>query len=285
MAVAGILVLLVGIPHGATDHVIFNVLKQRHVKQSVPITFLLGYLGIMLVYLLLWWWQPGLSLIIFLVISAYHFGETQLIRSPKAEVGNQYLYLSWGLFLLAALLLFHIDEVATLLVPLVGVPAFFDWLAQHTVTLLAFAGANLVITWSWQAWRAGDFQFLGWQALEIVVLLLLLWRTPVLVGFALFFALWHSRDATLEQLARFRALQPLITLQQWVKMALPYTLMSLVGIATLIGIWQVYQVAISPVTVFFVGVSLLTMPHILLIYRFYQLPSSVTDPNSMAAAQ
>ncbi|MEL6537548.1 MAG: Brp/Blh family beta-carotene 15,15'-dioxygenase [Bacteroidota bacterium] len=283
LVMATILVLALGIPHGATDHVVFNVLRQKEVRTRVPGVFLLGYLGVMLLYFLLWWWQPAGSLLVFLVISAYHFGETQLIRTPQVGVAMHGLYLSWGGLMLAVLLLLHLEEVTQLLLPLVGHPAVFVWLGQHTVTLLALAAGQILLLWAWQAFRTGRVKYLTAQVAELCVLLLLLWRTPVLIGFAIFFAFWHSRDAITEQLDRFRVLRPQIRWWEWVRMALPYTMMSVVGIVGLVAVWWVYRVSISPVTVFFVGVSLLTMPHMILIYRFYQLPTSQFEGEALVS--
>ena len=78
----GLFVLLMlgtGIPHGATDHLIYSILQKEEGKPQNLRMFLGTYLLSMLVYGLAWWLVPGLCLSIFLVISAYHFGQSQVL--------------------------------------------------------------------------------------------------------------------------------------------------------------------------------------------------------------
>ena len=69
---SSILILLLGIPHGAIDHVLF--FKKRKMSQ---LKFYSIYLGLSFLFVILWHILPVTSLILFLLISAFHFGESQ----------------------------------------------------------------------------------------------------------------------------------------------------------------------------------------------------------------
>ncbi len=83
-----------GIPHGAVDHwVAFGADFQWRKLGS----FVLRYISLMAAVALLWFIQPWLGLLLFLLYSAWHFGETDLrdwkAFSPAAAI-------AWGLSLL-----------------------------------------------------------------------------------------------------------------------------------------------------------------------------------------
>ena len=69
---SSIFILLLGIPHGAIDHVLF--FKKRKMSQT---KFYSIYLGLSFLFVILWHILPVISLILFLLISAFHFGESQ----------------------------------------------------------------------------------------------------------------------------------------------------------------------------------------------------------------
>ena len=63
---SSILILLLGIPHGAIDHVLF--FKKRKMSQ---LKFYSIYLGLSFLFVILWHILPVTSLILFLLISAF----------------------------------------------------------------------------------------------------------------------------------------------------------------------------------------------------------------------
>ena len=70
--------LSIGIPHGSIDHIIaFLNPAARRFKNKF--TFYLVYLSLIVLNIFFWVISPFLGLFIFLIISCYHFGETQVI--------------------------------------------------------------------------------------------------------------------------------------------------------------------------------------------------------------
>jgi len=110
-----LLMVLTGIPHGATDHVVHQYVsgegnendntarKEKGYRQYGR--FLLVYLGIIAAYSLLWFWLPKLCLAIFLLMSFYHFGQSQLYYLKLAEKSllKIMLYLSWGALIIGSI--------------------------------------------------------------------------------------------------------------------------------------------------------------------------------------
>jgi Brp/Blh family beta-carotene 15,15'-monooxygenase len=76
MSLFALILLVVGIPHGAIDHLISNpVFEIRSFK-----FFLMKYISLIGLYLIVWYFFPLLALLAFLVMSAYHFGQTHFIH-------------------------------------------------------------------------------------------------------------------------------------------------------------------------------------------------------------
>ena len=82
------LILLTGIPHGSLDHLIQEANDKRQNRVYDFAKFIVKYLLLMAVYGLAWYWFSGISLMVFLIISAWHFGETDLENVPLNHLLN-----------------------------------------------------------------------------------------------------------------------------------------------------------------------------------------------------
>lgn len=101
-----------GIPHGALDHIIAKTTATNK-GQSFSIQQFLGrYILAILLYSASWIFFPGISLIIFLLISAWHFGETDLSNAVDTWPWNLSRLL-WGSLVLMIILLSHFEETSS----------------------------------------------------------------------------------------------------------------------------------------------------------------------------
>ena len=70
---------VIGIPHGALDHLTESLIKS----QKITLKFIIIYIAMMVPIFLLWYWNPTLALIFFVFYSAWHFGQTELNLGNK----------------------------------------------------------------------------------------------------------------------------------------------------------------------------------------------------------
>ena len=104
------LVSLFGIPHGSIDHVLY-VSKMK----SSKLFFYSFYFGLIFLYVLLWLYFPVISFIFFLLLSAYHFGESQFhFVSFNISFLKNIFYFVYGIFVISTLIYFNIPELKTL---------------------------------------------------------------------------------------------------------------------------------------------------------------------------
>lgn len=264
------LIAILGIPHGATDHIIHNVLRRGALSLEVKLPFLLRYLGLMAAYGLLWWFFPALSLLIFLLISAYHFGEAQFEFTGMQRFKNRLLAFAWGSWVLVVILLNHLERTTALLRELVNADVVFSVLGNNRLALISvwsFATVLIVFIHLREIGLQGVLR----QLLEMALLAFIAYWLPLLLAFALFFTFWHSRDALVLQWKRLRSFKPDLQVPGLLKMMLPFTLLSLVGMAMIIagGEWLL-DMEVPYITLFFILISLLTLPHMLLMSEFYR---------------
>lgn len=262
---AFILIILFGIPHGATDHVLHNLIKEGKINKLPKIDFLAYYLGAILAYGFLWYFFPSVSLLIFLVISAFHFGETQLIKAAGKDWQQYLIWCAWGSTALLILFFPHIAEIEALISPWLVSQYIMDWVASNDYYLLLFNFTILLIALFFQGWK-----MLMTQVFELMLLFALSYFSSLLLSFAIFFAFWHSRDATFLQLEKIKSHMKDFRLKSWISLALPYTIVSLIGIATIVLFVTYTKIDFPLVTLFFILVALITLPHVFVMSRFYR---------------
>ena len=96
-----------GIPHGALDHLVEQEAARRRNSTFNIIIFLFKYLALMAFYAVLWYFFPEISFVLFIIISSWHFGETDIDYNNNKKLLGLILKFFYGLCLLTWLLLSH----------------------------------------------------------------------------------------------------------------------------------------------------------------------------------
>jgi Brp/Blh family beta-carotene 15,15'-monooxygenase len=275
LVVAVVLILLIGIPHGATDYLIFKYLSRPWWGSRRLHQFYFKYLLLMLGYGLLWYLLPMWSLMIFLVISAYHFGQSNWnYLSLKRKSESALLYLLWGSFVVFTPILWHYEESSVIIATIIGGPApaiAKSWLEAFCIALFVF---NIWTSIYYFFQQKIQLRELRDELLNLFLLGLLFISTPVLLGFAIYFVGWHSMSSVLDQVRFFNRKNRAYSWRRYFKNAIPLTLAAIAGIG-LMGATQWYMGLPVHIGLLFVFVSIITLPHMLLIDQLYQeLPST-----------
>lgn len=251
LALLGIVIVLLGLPHGALDPWIAESIGIQNTRTQVFL-LVVSYLTIAVLVVCVWYWRPMLSLLLFLAISAWHFSGDwkNHIRQP--------LRFCAGALLLLMPIGFHTEIVRTIFEQLSGESGgnLADALALPTWLLV---GAVVVLS-GWAAWHQ------QWKtALEFLTLLTLAFLTTPLVYFTLYFCLLHSprhllglfSDAPVEQHPRL------------LKMMLAYTLATLLLVGVLWWLWSDLPADTLILRLIFISLAAVTVPHMILIATAY----------------
>jgi Brp/Blh family beta-carotene 15,15'-monooxygenase len=256
LAIAAI--LLIGVPHGGLDGAVAR--RVGWPGGAVPwILFHLIYLLLAASVAALWWLYPLPSLIFFLLISALHFGSSDIrhINAPSARSSWVPLIAHSGLVVIA-IPVFQSTAVEPLFALLVGADNSLWLLKQIDFLLLPWAAcltAYLIYSVYQPRWRTA--------LLNLGLLTCLAYLLPPLVSFALYFCLWHSRShmqRIWQSLAldkrRRSAIETLVySLLAYIAAGLYFALQRETGSAPTAMLVQLT----------FIGLAALTVPHMLLI--------------------
>ena len=96
-----IVLILFGVPHGALDLYIDQHLNKSESNQKL---FLFKYISNIIGYALVWYFFPIAALIIFILITAYHFGEIDWLGKTEntvQKIAYSVIGLLWILLLLS----------------------------------------------------------------------------------------------------------------------------------------------------------------------------------------
>ncbi len=267
---SGLLLLVAGIPHGALDHLVERERASRLGEPFSLATFLVKYIVTMGIYAVAWLLAPVPCLLVFLSVSAWHFGETDLQNAPNTPYWSL-ARLSAGGFVLAFLLLTHPTETTPILARIVQ--------ADH-LTLMVWRGmversgvllrgwATLTVVLTMLAYAQRPIAIDGWRMSRLLGIIGLAFYLPLLPAFTLYFGGWHA-------LSSFHLIQnylPVTTKNAteaawsiW-QQSLPLTGLAfgILGIGAII--WYSISPNFDPLPILFILLSLITLPHIGVMY-------------------
>lgn len=253
--VFGLLLVLVGIPHGGIDHLIHN----PQIGPAGLLRFILRYLLLMLAYGLIWWLLPLAALLAFLGMSAYHFGQSHFIGRPQHAYLDGLLFVCKGSFFLAVILFGNWQQTLEILQPITTVEL-------STTQRLSILGLLLGATLLTQRMK-GDS--LRWEdAVDYLLLSPLLFFSPLLISFIVYFGFWHSLPSMLAEYAYLKTIPAFDSPAKFGKQLLPFSGISLVGIGLLLVLGMEFLESSELYLLFFILVSLISLPHILYMDTF-----------------
>jgi len=260
-----------GLPHGALDHLVDEVIKGGRSRDGRA-RFVRNYLLVVAAMMLTWLVLPWLALLVFLVSSVHHFGHSDL--SPlSAPQGSARRVLQWsrGLFLVGLPLVSHPEAIAPVVERLGGGdPSKWFWLAENSAlwssVLIAQHLAVLTVFAQWiadPAVVAREFVSVGMLSVLFVV-------ADPLIGFAVYFGLWHSVSHLLVLAEIFG--KPRSSAREIALLAAPLTFVSLAGLALLTAAVLAAGRRDLVVPVAFAVISAVTLPHLVLVERLWRSP-------------
>lgn len=267
---------ITGVPHGAIDHVIF--LQNQGVKKNnltLLRSFFTPYLCMISATFVLWFAFPALMFWFFLLVAAYHFGQSQLfyISSPKNSSFKPILYIFWGIFILSSLWIFHWQEQSVI------INSVFNWdlkpkaVIYNLVLWFVIFSGIITILLMFLLYRKGIISLKNFSEECAVLLLLtaLFYFTPPYLGFAIYFGLWHATRVIITEYyflknEKGNSVTPL----SFIKSFLPFSIVSFFGLGLLFWLSQLFKASISPFMLFLIFISALTMPHAFFMERMYK---------------
>ena len=253
------MVISVGILHGAND---LLILSTKDKKNKNLIKNLLIYITIILFCVVIYVFSSFLAIILFVLLSSYHFGEEHLGAKIKVNFLFNFIYfLAYGLFIFSLLFYQSIADVDVIMIELTG-RAFTKFQIEVTLYMsaafLALGSCYLVFAKRNEAKLfLKEFFFLG--------LLFLVFKTSSLIlGFAIYFILWHSIPSIIHQIEFISGSLHKNSILSYVKKAMIYWVLSILGLLIL---YQLLPEIKLLATVVFVILFAVTAPHTWVMHK------------------
>ena len=283
VAVVVLVIALLGIPHGAVDHLVAapptsapptpSERPPRRLTDAMQWRFHLAYVAAMAAYGLVWLVSPGLALAGFLVLSVHHFGQSDLAYLRVERRRQLAAQISRGLFLVGVPLVAHLATVAPVIERLGGVdPTSWSWLAGHTAAWCALLIAQHMAVGLFAASHVDGRSIIFREIATVGALTGLFVLTDPLIGFAVYFGLWHSMNhlhvlaGVLGRRAGSVALAP----AELARLVAPRSALSVGALAVLVAGAHASGQPEAIVPVALVFVSMLTLPHMFVVERLWQ---------------
>ncbi len=244
---------LVGIPHGAVDH----LLETGNFKSRIKPGFVIKYIGLALFNLVIWIFFPTVALLFFIGYSAWHFGQNDWREWQPNNINSLKNYI-WGIFIFGIILCGHITETNTILdnMNVFKLP-LSDIEGKIVSTLIVFVAI---------AWAVFEKR---WRMFLSCIMLLVSIELPLISSFGLYFIGQHSLNGWSHLKQGMRVDNKSLYLK-----ALPFTIGALVLFAAFIYLLRnnyLTEFNESLITIFFVFISCISFPHVMVMNRFYNL--------------
>jgi lycopene beta-cyclase len=245
-----------GVPHGAVDHLLTSDNKFKR----PTIGFIARYLFFSALIFIFWIIAPTLSLVLFILYSSWHFGESDIFHWGiiKYKITLSWL---WGIVLLLFILSSHFSETKEIIAQLgINLPSVLN-------QFVFFINGGLIVT-------AVILSIVSKSRNMFfsLMILILASQLPLLTAFGLYFIGQHSINSWFQIKNGLKT-----TNKQLLLKALPFTLGALFLFAILVYFINKDVLKIENynlVAFIFIFISCISLPHILVMHNFYKTIST-----------
>jgi Brp/Blh family beta-carotene 15,15'-monooxygenase len=263
--ISAVLIGFVGLPHGAIDHILF--MQNTRAK---PLFFYSFYLALIGFVIAIWLWSPFMGLILFLVLSAYHFGQSQFSGNKiLSKHTRTVLYLSWGISVLSGLTVYNNEEILDMFSTspdLRELLLVFQLPIQ--IYILVLSSLTFLAVYIFNKDAFSNKKFFIELCLFILIHISFYFQT-ILIGFSIYFVTIHSLEVLKQEYAYLKLNRVNFNFTYFLGILAPYTLVSIAGFLLILGLSHFGVLPISKTLVVVISISAFTLPHSLVMEKFY----------------
>jgi Brp/Blh family beta-carotene 15,15'-monooxygenase len=266
-------IVVLGIPHGAAD---LLVATKNAVETNQPFSknkFLFVYVGRLLLFGTILILAPVAGSVLFIMFSAYHFGETDLHEFKTNTLLGKIFVISYGLLILSIILLPHFEEVLPIIELFSATKNYKEiilwvsinrFLILSVITFIFFLSTFVYFLKNNHQEKKDAGEFL----VRFAGLAFILFNLPLLLGFTFYFVCWHS-FLSLSNIVKYLRVDKSVSYVSIAKQILMYSSIAILGVVLsgLAGFMFLNYNSIAGYT--FVGLAVLTAPHLEIMYNMY----------------
>jgi|TARA_R110000737_G_scaffold352737_3_gene400038 lycopene beta-cyclase len=247
--------LYIGVPHGALDHLLTKS------KNASLFLFIFKYLFIIFLYYTFWQFYPLMALLLFIIYSSFHFGESELVESDKKidSFGAHLKALLMGMSILFFIIFSHPEESLGIVSNLVTFPLSNAFDLNYSF-LTKFTASLSLIYILLQTILSKRMSYLG-----LIFLLLLGVKVPLILAFGIYFVFQHSYNAW----QHLKLGLQMNSLQMYKKSSF-YTFGALLIFLLIVYYAKEFMSIEGLWANFFIFIACISFPHFFLMHVFYK---------------
>jgi beta-carotene 15,15'-dioxygenase len=241
-----------GIPHGAIDH--YLEVNNNKEKYYLPL-FIIKYISVMILVALFWFIFPLGGLTLFILYSAWHFGETDMRRVKSFHPLTAFLS---GLGLLIFILSSHGAEF-NYYINFFGINQFED-ISTSAYLLVSIISISILLIIGIIKAKEKNRYF------SLIIIVLLGSFLPLLLAFGIYFILIHSISGWTDIRKGLKVSNLRLLLR-----ATPFSLGAFLIMGLFIIISNIDNSLLDKyISSFFIALASISAPHILYMSKFYK---------------
>jgi Brp/Blh family beta-carotene 15,15'-monooxygenase len=259
------LIFTFGILHGANDLLLVNKINVEKPFTS-RLKILAYYVIVVLSGLLLFYVIPQIALLLFIIVSAYHFGEQQW-QNLQLHFQKWLVILFqsfYGFVILFLLFIFHTNEVQSIILSIadisIPIPYFLLMLQVSGIILI---GLSAYFYWKLEKIRNKILL----EFFYLIVFTIIFKSSSLIWGFAIYFVLWHSIPSIIDQIKFLNGSFSMKYFSTYCRSAGIYWLVSIIGIALIYFTLKEEKLFNA---LFFSFLAAITFPHTFVITRMFR---------------
>ena len=262
------LILIIGVSHGAYDHIKGRSLLKIYNINNIFI-FYLSYILVGLIVIFTWFVTPSISLLIFLIFASFHFGkeDSQFILKNRS-IAYSIFYVFKGLLVVTAPLYFNFVETINifklLLIENENFYRYLDWIESKNILITLISLSFLInILLTIVNFKISNLTLL----LDFASILILNYFLSPLIAFTIYFCFLHSIRHIIAIANEVNNRNFYDGLKEFIKKASALAIVTVIlFILALIITYNYFEINDAILKIIFIGLASLTFPHILLEY-------------------
>ena len=260
-SIAYVIVLSIGIIHGSND---FTILRKQQTNTTNFLKSTGFYLLLIIMCIVSYIINPFISFLFFILLSSYHFGEQHLEDKVfGTKIFKSILYIAYGMLIFSLIFIENLEDVDDIMRNLTGNIIPNDW-----INIMFFSSSSLLVgLFAYQYIRKTKPKIQIVRELFYLLLLFLVFKTSSLIlGFAIYFVLWHSIPSILDQTKFLSGSYSIKTILKYLKTAFVYWLISIIGLVAAYYFLDESQFN----SIIFIVLFAVTAPHVWVMNRMKQ---------------
>lgn len=253
-------ILSVGLLHGANDiKIIKSIYQQKNLSFYKTLVL---YIGVVILGTLMFYFIPAITLLLFVLVSGYHFGEQHFhhIDSNNRYL-KQLLYFSYGCAVIFLLLYTNATESLKIISQITSFnfSSYILGIGLLVSLLVFFTCFGLLFKVVKQPVR---------ELFNLLVFFVIFKTASLIWAFAVYFVLWHSLPSLKDQIEYLYKNVNKQSIKAYIKSSFIYWLVSVIGLFVFFN----FLVEESDMfyAVFFSFLAAITFPHVIVMSKIFK---------------